>query len=33
LGLLWKRNDAGVDPDYPGAIPSKIYSFNLQFNL
>jgi TonB-linked SusC/RagA family outer membrane protein len=33
LGLLWKRHDAGVDPDYPGAIPSKIYSFNLQFNL
>jgi hypothetical protein len=33
LGLLWKRNNAGVDPDYPNAIPSKTYSFNLQFNL
>ena len=33
LGLLWLRNKQGIDPDYPAAIPSKIYSFNLQFSL
>lgn len=33
LGLLWQRNTQGIDPDYPGAVPNKIYSFNLQFSL
>ncbi|WP_113653421.1 SusC/RagA family TonB-linked outer membrane protein [Pedobacter namyangjuensis] len=33
LGLLWRRNSLGIDPDYPGAVPTKVYSFNLQFSL
>lgn len=33
LGLLWRANKHHIDPDYPGALPNKTYSFNLQFNL
>lgn len=33
LGVLWTANKLNLDPDYPTTIPSKIYSFNLQFDF
>lgn len=33
LGLLWVANKQGIDPDFPGAEPTKMYAFNLQFSL
>lgn len=33
LGVLWVANKLKLDPDYPTAIPSKIYSFNLQLDF
>jgi TonB-linked SusC/RagA family outer membrane protein len=32
-GVLWTANKLNLDPDYPTAVPSKIYSFNLQIEL
>lgn len=33
LGLLWRANKLGLDPEYPGAVPVQNYSFNLQIKL
>ncbi|WP_225975600.1 SusC/RagA family TonB-linked outer membrane protein [Panacibacter ginsenosidivorans] len=34
LGLLWKANDKGLDPDYPTGIPPvRMYAFGLKADL
>lgn len=35
LGVLWRRNDKGIDPDYANAAypPSRTYSFGINANF
>ncbi|HYE54377.1 MAG TPA: SusC/RagA family TonB-linked outer membrane protein [Chitinophagaceae bacterium] len=35
LGIIWRANDKGIDPDYPylGSPPPRTYSFGIRANL
>ncbi|MDE1190894.1 MAG: TonB-dependent receptor [Arachidicoccus sp.] len=34
LGIIWKANNAGIDPDYPGTIPTPVMlTFGIKTNL
>ncbi len=33
IGILWRANKMQLDPDYPGEMPNRNYSFNIQINL
>lgn len=34
LGVLWRANDQGIDPDYPGGLPlPKSFAFGVQTNF